>query len=400
MAEPPHSDEPQERTDPTRPPCDDDPTDDAPATEADGPGESDGSDAASRSLLIPGSLRRRIGIITAATVGILALASLYTLYLASSLVLPIVIALILNFLFSPVVRALQRLHLPPPAGAAVVLLLVTGAMVYGGYALAEPAVQWVERLPQTIERIENQLGGVVASVEEVSRATEDVQRLGRPDEEPVRVRLGTAGSGLLNQTQRFVAGTAITLFLLYFLLAAGDLFLRKFVRVLPLFRRKRVIVEIAHEIEQDLSTYLFTYMVINLCLGTVVGFGLFLIGMPNPLLWGLMVAALNFVPYLGPLVGTTIVALAALSTFDSTLHALAAPALYFTINALEGNLITPAILGRRLRMNPVAIFISLSLWGWLWGIPGALLATPLLLAFKTVCDHVVTLQPLGEFIGR
>ena len=132
----------------------------------------------------------------------------------------------------------------------------------------------------------------------------------------------------------------------------------------------------------------------------VVLFALWLLGMPNPVLWGLMVAGLNFVPYLGPVVGVIVVALAALTTFESTAYAMLPPAVYFVINAIEGNLVTPAIMGRRLRMNPVAIFISLSLWGWIWGIPGALLATPLLLAFKTVCDHVVTLQPLGEFIGR
>ncbi len=333
--------------------------------------------------------------------GLFVLAFFYALSAAAGFFMPVVIAFLLNFLLKPPVRALERLRVPVPLGAALVLLALAGSVALGLYYLSGPAAAWVEEAPGTLRQVEYELRGITASVEE---ATQQVQALTSSEEgeaqRTVQVEHAAASSVLLNQTQAFLTGAVIVFFLLYFLLASGDLFLRKLVHVLPMLRRKRIAVEIVHGIENDLSTYLFTYTIINACLGTVVGFGLYLLGLPNPALWGLMVAALNFVPYLGPLGGVTIIGLVAFVSFESTAKALAAPALYFTINALEGNLITPLILGRPLRLNPVAIFLSLIFWSWIWGIAGALLAVPLLVTLKIVCDHVATLAPLGELLGR
>ena len=358
---------------------------------------------------LPFTLRKSVRLLTVAGVGLFALGFFYTLYFASGFFLPVVIAVILSLLFRPFVRMLrERLHLPEPLGAAVVILMVLGAFGYGLYEMSGPAARWAEQAPTYLRRAETELRGLFESLENVTEGAAAVGDItggesseSGPQPRPVQIeRPSSAADVLLSQTRSFLVSAAIVFFLLYFLLASGDLFLRKFVHVVPLFRQKRIAVQIAHSAERDLSTYLATYAVINAVLGTVVGAILHLLGMPNAVLWGVMVALLNFMPYLGAALGVSIVALVAFVSIEPIGRALMAPLLYFIINSLEGNLITPMILGRRLQLNPVAIFISLTFWYWIWGVPGALLATPLLVSLKVVCDNVVTLRPLGEFIGR
>lgn len=349
------------------------------------------------------ALKSPMGVAAAATLGLFILAFFYTLFAAAAFFMPVVVALLLNFLLSPVVRFMERLRIPAPLGAGLVMLGLVGTLAFCVYNLAGPAAEWVEKAPQSLRQAEHKLRGIKASVEKVQEATEEVQEITNGGEEgrepPVEVRQTTMTDALLSQTQEVLAGAVIMFFLLYFLLASGDLFLRKLVHMLPLLHRKRKAVQIAHRIERDLSTFLFTMAAINTVLGCTVALGLYLLGMPNPVLWGIMVGLLNFIPYLGPLIGVTIVGLVAFISFESTALALAAPALYFSINALEGNLITPMIMGRQLTLNPVAIFVSLTFWGWIWGILGALLAVPILVAIKIICDNVTTLAPLGEFLG-
>lgn len=358
---------------------------------------------------LPFRLRKSVRTLTIACAGLLALAVFYTLYFAAGFFLPIVIALILNMLFRPVVRGLrERAGLPDPLGAAVVILVVLGVFAFGLYQLSGPAAQWAEQAPDYLRRAEAELRVLFESLENVTEGAAAVGDLSSSEPEagapqvpqPVQVQGRSAVDVLMSQTRALLVSAAVVFFLLYFLLASGDLFLRKAVRVVPLFRQKRVAVQIARSAERDLSTYLATYAVINAVLGTVVGTILYFLGMPSPVLWGIMVGLLNFMPYLGAVIGTTIVALVAFVSIDPMGRALMAPLSYFIVNSLEGNLVTPMILGRRLQLNPVAIFISLTFWYWIWGFTGALLATPLLVSLKVVCDNVVTLRGLGEFIGR
>ncbi|MGH7358694.1 MAG: AI-2E family transporter, partial [Candidatus Rokuibacteriota bacterium] len=157
---------------------------------------------------------------------------------------------------------------------------------------------------------------------------------------------------------------------------------------------------IARDMEEHISKYLVTMTLINVGLGAAVGGAMRLADMPNPVLWGVTAAVLNFVPYLGPVVTLGMIALVSLLTFEGLDRALVAPALYLGLNALEGYLVTPMLLGRRLLLNPVVIFMGIIFWGWLWGIPGALLAVPIMATFKIFCDHIGPLSPIGEFLGR
>jgi predicted PurR-regulated permease PerM len=152
------------------------------------------------------------------------------------------------------------------------------------------------------------------------------------------------------------------------------------------------------QIERGISQYLLTFTAINVCLGIVIGTGMWLIGMPNPVLWGVMAGCLNFMPYIGAFVGSGVVFLVAALSFDSMGQALLAPAIYAAANTIEGNVITPLILGRSMRLNPIFIFLSVVLWGWMWGVGGALIAVPLLAMTKIACAHSRRLQSVATLL--
>jgi predicted PurR-regulated permease PerM len=202
---------------------------------------------------------------------------------------------------------------------------------------------------------------------------------------------------VITSTRTFIAGVIIVVALLYFLLAYGDVLASKIVQ---LSSSGRAISAAARAAEGEISAYLFTITLINAGLGVAVGGAMALLGMPNPVLWGVMAAVLNFIPYIGAMTGIAIVAVVALLTFDDPGRAALPPLCYFVLTGLEGQFLTPTILGYRLRLNPVVIFLWLVLWTWLWGVPGALLAVPILTGLKIVCDQVESLRPLGELITR
>jgi predicted PurR-regulated permease PerM len=325
------------------------------------------------------------------------------LYVARAVFLPLVLAVMLRMMLYPVVRTLTDVRIPEPLGAALVLAVILGAVGYGFYALAQPAAEWVDRMPLTLSQLGDRLQILRHPVEQVQQAGEALSKLTEPESgtTPVaRVIEGSPlGSLIFSQTTEFLIEGGATLVLLYFLLASGDLFLRKLVIVLPRFHDKKRAVEIARQIQSDMSHFVFTVATINLVFGILVGIGLHFLGMPNPALWGVMVSVLNFIPFLGHAVSFAVIALVALLTHDSFGAAILPPLLFLVLAVLEGNVITPAILARRLTLNPVAVFTALIFWGWLWGVPGALLAVPMLAVFKIVCDRLDPLKPIGEFLG-
>jgi predicted PurR-regulated permease PerM len=208
------------------------------------------------------------------------------------------------------------------------------------------------------------------------------------------------GSRLLGTTQIVIAAILEIVFLLYFLLAGGDLFLQKFIKVLPHYGDKQKAANIARATEAAVSAYLSTALLVNVGEGIVVGLLLWALGMPSPALWGALIAALEFVPYLGAFAGVVILGLAGLTTFDTVGRALLIPGSFLAVNLLQANVVTPMLLGHRLTLNPVAIFVGLTFFFWIWGVAGAFLAVPLLATLKILCDHVASLAALGEFLGE
>jgi predicted PurR-regulated permease PerM len=332
------------------------------------------------------------------------LAVLYTLYFARSFLLPIVVAFLLSFLFSPVVRALARLRIRPPLGAGIVILVLIGVVGFAGYELSGPVQTWASDAPQTLQTAQRKIKTLLRPLERASRTAEQVAGgvgVAGGDEKAreVVVRGESVISRVFGTTQRFLTSAMETLILLYFMLAAGDLFLQKLIKVLPNVSDKRKAVEIARKTEASISTYLLTTAAVNLTEGLVVALVMWMLGMPSPLLWGAMVALLEFVPYLGALAMTIILSIAALTVFDTVGRAMMVPAAFLLINVIQGNFVSPMLMGHKLALNPVALLVGLAFWFWIWGIPGAFLAVPLMAAFKILCDHIESLAAVGEFLG-
>jgi predicted PurR-regulated permease PerM len=333
------------------------------------------------------------------------LAVLYTLYFARLFLIPIVFALLLNFLLSPLIRFLGGFRVKPPFGAAIVVLLLLASIGGTVYELAGPAQGWAAIAPQSFARAQLKLRKIIRPMQQVSKNVEQAaDAVGGPEAKTKNVVVQTVGpslsSRLFGTTQRLVAGLVEVFILLYFLLAGGDLFLQKLIKVLPHFGDKVKAVEIARATESAVSAYLTTTLFLNVMEGALVAAVFWMLGMPSVLLWGALVTCLEFVPYLGALTAVVVFTLAGLSTFPDVPHALMIPGSFLAINLIQANFVTPLLLGHRLTLNPVAIFIGLAFFFWIWGVPGAFLAVPLLATFKIFCDHITSLAAIGEFLGQ
>jgi predicted PurR-regulated permease PerM len=332
------------------------------------------------------------------------------LYFAKAFLMPLILALLLSFLLKPVVARLCGWGIHRGIGAAVVLLLFFGVISTALYRLNKPAAEWLSKAPESIQTLEARGRDLLNRAERfLRRGHPPVEtESDRPPVEPDKAgsrrlawaeKLVSVGA-IVGYTAGFLAGSLEMFVLLYFLLAAGDRFLQKLVRVLPRMHEKREVVEIARELEHNISAFLFTITIVNTCVGLIVAAVMLMLGMPNPILWGVVAGLLNFIPYFGPMCVVLVLVLAGFLSFESVLGAFVPAMVYLAIHAFESNFVTPSILGRRLTLNPVVIFISLMFWTWLWGMPGALLAVPLLMTFKIFCDHFRPLASIGEFLSE
>lgn len=331
------------------------------------------------------------------------LAVFYTLYITRELSLPIVFALLLAMVLTPAVRWLVWLHVPRALASAVLVLGLLAGLIYGGYTLSEPASLWLQKAPEIVQDLERKLRPIQKKVEEVDKAAEQVERITQapqPRTPTVQVRGTGVREFVLAQAQTLVTSTLIMSFLLYFMLATGD---RLIARGLWLFRsapaRARV-KEIGAKVVHSISVYLGTMALINLMFGAATALLMYALGMPNPVLWGALAAIFNFVPYLGALVTVSILSVVALLSFDDLGQALLVPAAFLVLNEIEGDMLTPWLLGRRLSLNPLVVFLGLVFWGWLWGAIGAFLAVPIMVTLKEACDNIERLAPIGRMLAR
>lgn len=354
-----------------------------------------GSEIASdRKTPAPGLMRLAVG-------GLFVLAVLYTLYFAKPVLLPIALALLFAWVLRPLVRGLQGLKVPESLAAALVVGGVLCAVGSGAYLLTEPAMKWAENAPQTLREIERKASALKRSIATVQRATDKIEDIARPESPSAPAAVPEhrpLSSTLLSGTQAFAVSALTTVILLYFLLAAGDQFLRKVVRMIPSFGDKKKAVEIARGIESEIGRYLLTIFFINLSLGAMTVFLTTLAGLPNPLLWGAMATLLNFIPYVGATISLVVLAIVSLLTFDTLTQALMVPGGFLLITFLEGQIAYPLVVGRHFAVNPVLVFVSLLFWGWLWGIPGMLMAVPILVIAKICCSHIEALAPAREIL--
>jgi predicted PurR-regulated permease PerM len=339
-----------------------------------------------------------------ASLAILAAFAIITaLHVAAEIVIPVVAAIVLQFMVAPAMRQLVRWHVAPPISAAIIVIGLATMLILGIYHLTSPAAAWLDRVPEVSTRIQEKLRVVREPVQQVAKASEQVERATTITGETTNVQVTLRRPGLLEQLaggmRSALFGISVTLVVLYFLLATGDLFRLKLVRVIQRFEDKKRALLTLTDIEHQVSIYLSTQTLINLGLGTAVGGVLWWLGVPNPGLWGLMVAIANFIPFFGFIIAAGVLMAVSLLSFESFWWALAAPGAYAALKVAEGNFVSPNILGRSLTLNPLVIILSLLFWSWLWGPVGALLAVPILVIAKTVCEHVERLHKLADFIS-
>lgn len=342
------------------------------------------------------AIRRYVAIIAFISAGM-------ALYFAKQVVLPFILAMLLALTLSPVTRALARHGIPPIVTALVLISGVAAFVAAGAYLLSGPVSEWIEDAPRIQRELTVRLSEITESIRSVREASENVEDMAAAATDSDVVKVAIEQPGILTSAALDVAAFATTalvaLVLALFLLASGDMFHVKLVEAFPRFGDKKRALKIAYGIEQSISSYLLSITLINAGLGLAVGAGLWLIGMPQAPVWGVLAFLLNFLPYVGAVAGVAMCGAVALVSFDALGYALLAPAYYLLATSIEGQLVTPVLVGRRLELNAVSVLATVVFWAWLWGFAGALTAVPFLVCLKVTCDHVPSLSTLGSFLG-
>jgi predicted PurR-regulated permease PerM len=361
----------------------------------------------SPAVVVPEPPRRGEGVRTVALVLLAVAAVTAGLYYGRDVFVPISLSAVFTALLRPPVRWLERVKVPAPLGATLVVLASLLVLAGAVYAFTSPVQSFVKDAPRTLASARAKLGaiggkngplaGVLAPASADSapssgaRGGEKKQENGPPS--------GIAGK-VFGATTGVVSTFVEVLLLVWFLLASGTLFQRKLLKVLPLPWEKRAALDVLDQTESVVSGYLFITLLINLGQGAAVGVAMWLLGMPTPVLWGMMTVIAEFVPFLGGAFMVLLLATVGLATKDSVAQALLAPGAYLLISTLQNNLVSPLAYGRRLRLNPVAVLIGVMIFWTLWGVPGAFLAVPIVATAKVLGDRLDGLSALGEFLGE
>jgi predicted PurR-regulated permease PerM len=324
------------------------------------------------------------------------------LYVTRPIVLPVVLAILLKLLMQPGVRKMERWHVPRGIAALTMIIGLFVLFVSMGTALSGPAHAWVEELPKALPRLQerlNLISGPVESIRQFMHNAEDYMHLVTSQG---GIPTATPSSGLseilFSGTASFASGLFITIVVLFFLLMSGDLFLRRLVEILPRFRDKRTAVMISQQIESDIAAYLLTVTIMNASVGVATALATWATGLDNPVLWGVLAFFLNYIPVVGPIICLFILLLAGLLTTAPLLGSLLPAASFLAIHVIEGQFITPVLVARRFTLNPVLVIVSLIFWYWMWGVPGAILAIPVLGMVKIICDGIRPWAAFGHLI--
>ena len=322
-------------------------------------------------------------------------------YAAAAFFMPLVLSLLLALTLSPLVRFMHRKGLGEGLAAGLVILLLSLGVGGTFAALSTPFFSLVDDAPQIAEKVRTRFEELRQPIETVTDVAEQVEDATGGGESVQQVVVQQPGilSQVAGSALSIVTTTVIVIILTLFLLASGDHFSEQIVKSFGTLRDKKRALRTVRDIEGEISRYLLTITVINAGLGVAVALAMWALGMPTPFLFGVMAALFNFLPYIGSLIGIAIVAMVALVTFPTIGAALLPPLAYFACTAVEGQFVTPTIVGRRLRINTVAVFIAVAFWSFLWSIPGALMAVPILVFLKVLCDNVDGLHGLGRFLS-
>lgn len=345
--------------------------------------------------------------------GLFILAMFAAMYVMRDIAMPVILAVVLKLLLQPLVRVLEQIYLPRIVGVIVVLCLLLGVLTGIGMAVAGPGSGWANKLPESLPRLQQHLSFIAEPIGAVrhllKRAEQSVQKETPPEPASTPVPTPTAPAApalheavvlgaLFATTADVVTAILTTIVVLFFLLLSGETFLRRLVEILPRFKEKRQAVDIAQQVERNISAYLLTITIMNAGVGVASGVIMWACGVGDPLLWGTVAFLLNYVPVLGPIIATILFAMVGLLMFDSLWSAVLPAALYFAVHLLEGEFVTPMVVAKRFTLNPVLVILSLIFWFWMWGVAGAILAVPMLAVTKIICDSVRSLAAVGHFL--
>lgn len=361
---------------------------------------------------------RNVSLSVIATVAVILL-----LQYASTVFIPFVLAILISHALGPPVTSLAKHGIPPAVGAGVVLLLLLTALGLGVYSLRAQAAQIVEQVPAAAQRIRERLkenrqqpGGVVESVQ---RAAKEVEKTA--NEATPATAAATSPKGRVTQVEvvqptvdlwsyiwsggMTILGVlgqfTLVIFLVYFFLVTGDLYKRKLVKIAgPTFSKKKLTVQILDEINRQIESFMRVQVLTSVVVAVATSAALWWFGLQQFVIWGLLAGIFNSIPYLGPVLVTGGLGFVAFIQFDDVPKTLTICAVAFAITSVEGFLLTPALMSRAARINSAAIFTGLLFWSWVWGVWGTILAVPMLMMIKAVCDHIEDLQPIGELLGE
>jgi predicted PurR-regulated permease PerM len=359
-----------------------------------------------------------VDAIRVALIVIAILGTILMLRFAQPVLIPVVVAILISYILGPGVTSMERRGIPRVIGSFAVIALLCGGLGFAFSTLTDEALAIVDSVPTAARRLAQRLdsrGKPEGALEKVQEAAKEVEKAAEEATEPrpaprgvtrvqivqpafaARDYLWAGGRGLLGLLGQF----AIVLFLVFFLLVTGDLFKRKLVRIAgPTLTKKRITVQIIDEINKQISEFLRVTVITSATVAVVTAIVLWGFGVEQFIVWGILAGVFNSIPYLGPLVVTIALGIVTFMQFNDLLRTLYVCAATMTITSLEGWLLTPALMSRAAQMNPVAIFIGLLFWSWVWGVMGTILAVPMLMTLKAVCDRIEDLQPIGEMLGE
>lgn len=324
-------------------------------------------------------------------------------FVAQDVVMPMVLGILIAQTLRPIVRFAEKRRVPPAISAFLIIVFLAGGMGFGAYSLSGPVSDLISSAPETGLKIREKFAEYRGEIEAVKDASDQVQTLTQgsnaTDVQRVVVEQPALLSAAASKTFTGLTTFVVALILAMFLLSTGTLFYEKIIGIMPLMSEKKRALRVIYDVERQVSRYLFAISLINAGLGVAIGTCLWLYGMPNPVMWGCIAAVFNFLPFIGAWAGGLAVAATALVVYPTLGTALIAPAIYLGLTTLEGNFLTPMIVGRRLELNIVAVFLTVTVWGWLWGLIGALMAVPILVIVKVLCDNFESMNAFGQFLS-
>jgi len=364
-------------------------------------------------------LHMPVDVRSASLVVLAVLASVFALQWGQAVFIPLMLSLLLTYALSPLVELLHRWKLPRWIGAGMILMGLFGGLGWTGYSLSGSATQLLDSLPVAAQKLGQAMrrdrGASATPLDNVQQAAAQLEKAAEENSARVASRKGVARVIIerpgFNVRDYLVSGTVgllsamgqltLVAFLTYFALCSGDTFRRKLIKITgSSLQKKKVTVHVLDDITRNIERYLLVQILVSAIVGVATGLGFWAIGMENAAVWGIIAAVTNLIPYIGSVIVLAAAGLVAFLQFNSLQMGVVVAGMSLGIHTIVGNLLMPWLTSRTSRMNPVAVFVGVIFWGWLWGIWGLLLGIPITMVIKSICDRVEDLQPIGELLGE